>query len=78
MFSLWDHVDPNKRDISVIGMKNLMDQLNISYSTCYRWCKKGMPHYKVKGSKKILFNWDKVQEWLEGQSGIPKKHTRYP
>jgi len=44
-----------------------MEELNISYSTLYRWCKKGMPHYKVKGSKKVLFNRDKVQDWLENQ-----------
>ena len=56
MFSLWDHVDPNKRDISVVGMKKLLDQLGISYSTLYRWItEKDMPHYKVKGSKKLLF-----------------------
>ena len=78
MFSLWDNVDPDKRDVSVVGMKKLLDQLGISYSTLYRWItEKDMPHYKVKGSKKLLFNWDKVQEWLEDQPGIPKKHTRY-
>ena len=37
MFSLWDNVDPDKRDVSVVGMKKLLDQLGISYSTLYRW-----------------------------------------
>ena len=67
MFSLWDNVEMDKRDISVVGMKKIMEELNISYSTLYRWCKKGMPHYKVKGSKNLLFNRDKVQDWLENQ-----------
>ena len=67
MFSLWDNVEMDKRDISVVGMKTIMEELNISYSTCYRWCKKGKPHYKVKGSKKVLFNRNKVQDWLESQ-----------
>ena len=35
---------------------------------------KDMPHYKVKGSKKLLFNWDKVQEWLEDNLNTPKTH----
>ena len=52
MFSLWDNVDPDKRDVSVVGMKKLLNQLGISYSTLYRWItEKDMPHYKVKGSK---------------------------
>ena len=67
MFSLWDNVEMDKRDISVVGMKKIMEELNISYSTLYRWCKKGMPHYKEKGSKEVLFNRDKVQDWLENQ-----------
>ena len=44
MFSLFDNLEKDKRDISVVGMKKIMEELNISYSTCYRWCKKGMPH----------------------------------
>ena len=42
MFSLWDNVEMDKRDISVVGMKKIMEELNISYSTLYRWCKKGI------------------------------------
>jgi len=68
MFSLWDSVEMDKRDISVVGMKKIMEELNISYSTLYRWCRyKDFPHYKVKGSKKVLFNRMKVQDWLESQ-----------
>ena len=67
MFSLWYNVEMDKRDISVVGMKTIMAELTISYSTLYRWCKKGMPHYNVKGSKKVLFNRDTVQDWLENQ-----------
>tara|TARA_B100000809_G_C14601710_1_gene337648 strand:- start:105 stop:257 length:153 start_codon:yes stop_codon:yes gene_type:complete len=49
-------------------MKQILEDLGISYSTLYRWCKKGMPHYKVRGSKKITFNREKVKEWLEEQT----------
>ena len=34
---VFDNVDPDKRDVSVVGMKKLLDQLGISYSTLYRW-----------------------------------------
>ena len=79
MFSLTNHIDSKKLDVSVIGMKSIMKELNISYSTLYRWItNKDMPHYKVKGSKKLLFNRNKIEEWLEGQTGIPQKHTRLP
>ena len=30
MFSLWDNVEMDKRDISVVGMKTIMEELNIS------------------------------------------------
>ena len=49
-------------------MKQILEDLGISYSTLYRWCKKGMPHYKVRGSNKITFNREKVKEWLEEQT----------
>ena len=67
MFSLIENIKEDKKDFSPVGMKTILEELNISYSTLYRWCKKGMPHYKVKGSKKVLFNRDKVQDWLENQ-----------
>ena len=35
MFSLWDNVEMDKRDISVVGMKKIMEELNISYSTLF-------------------------------------------
>ena len=78
MFSLWDNVDPDKRDVSVVGMKKLLDQLGSVIPPFTDGSQKKTLHYKVKGSKKLLFNWDKVQEWLEGQSGIPQKTHEIP
>ena len=68
MISLTNNIEPNKNYISVVGMKTILQDLNISYSTLYRWCKKGMPHYKVNGSKKLTFNREAVQKWLEEQT----------
>lgn len=68
MFSLTEHIKETDRDISVISRKQMMKELNISSSTIYRWAKyNGLPHYKVKNSNKVLFNRDKVQDWLENQ-----------
>jgi excisionase family DNA binding protein len=68
MFSLTEHIKETDKDISVISRKQMMRELNISRSTIYRWCKyQDMPHYKVKQSNKILFNRNKVQDWLENQ-----------
>jgi len=68
MFSLISNIEERDRDISVVSMKQMMKELNISYSTIYRWCRyKDMPHYKVKQSNKVLFNRNKVQDWLENQ-----------
>jgi|TARA_R110000851_G_scaffold206626_3_gene358648 excisionase family DNA binding protein len=68
MFSLIENIDENKKEYSPVGMTNVLTELNISYSTLYRWCKyKGFPHYRVQGSNKKLFNREKIQEWLENQ-----------
>jgi excisionase family DNA binding protein len=68
MISLTNNIEPNKNYISVVGMKTILQDLNISYSTLYRWCQKGMPYYKVSGSKKLTFNREAVQKWLEEQT----------
>jgi|TARA_Y100000768_G_scaffold342665_1_gene287886 excisionase family DNA binding protein len=73
MFSLIENIKEDKKDFSPIGMSNVLQELNISYSTLYRWCKyKGFPHYRVQGSNKKLFNREKILEWLENQP--PRKH----
>jgi len=41
----------------------LMEKLNISRSTLYRWRKDGMPHEKL-GHKTIRYDFDEVKEWL--------------
>ena len=68
MFSLIENIEEDKKEYSPVGMQNILKELNISYSTLYRWKKyKGFPHYKVQGSNKILFNRKKIQDWLENQ-----------
>jgi len=68
MISITKNIQSTNNYVSVVSMKQILEDLGISYSTLYRWCKKGMPHYKVRGSKKITFNREKVKEWLEEQT----------
>ena len=47
----------DKKDFSPVGMKTILEELNISYSTLYRYCKyKGFPHYRIQGSNKKFSN----------------------
>ena len=41
----------------------VMERLNISRSTLYRWRKEGLPHERL-GHKTIRYDMDKVMEWL--------------
>jgi excisionase family DNA binding protein len=69
MFSLLDNIEEDKKQFSPVGMKTILEELNISYSTLYRYCKyKGFPHYRVQGSNKKFFNREKIREWLEQQN----------
>ena len=68
MFSLTSNIKDGDEGVSLMGMKQLQNHLGISYSTLYRMMKKGLPHYKPKGFKKVQFNIKKVEDWLEHQS----------
>jgi len=68
MFSLIENIEEDKKEYSPVGMRNILQELNISYSTLYRWTRyKGFPCYRVQGSNKVLFNREKIQDWLENQ-----------
>lgn len=54
--------------LGYIDSKKLMEELNISKSTLYRFMydyDEKIPFIKMK--RKILFNKEKVLEWLEGR-----------
>lgn len=57
------------REVSTISLKDIQKQLGVSYSTIYRWVKhRDFPHYKIRNSRKVVFNQKKVLEWLEQNS----------
>ena len=68
MFSLLSNVDDEKKEVSNVGLKTILKELDISYSTMWRWMRKGCPYYKVQGGRKLTFNRDKVEKWLEEQT----------
>ena len=68
MFSLTSNIKEGDEGISLVGMKRLQEQLNISYSTLYRWMQRGLPYNKPKGGRKVSFNIEKVERWLEEQT----------
>jgi len=49
-----------------ITRNEMMDFLRISSSTLSRWMNEGLPYFKFKG--KVLFNNDKVQDFLKENS----------
>ena len=57
MFSLIENIEEDKKEYSPVGMRNILQELNISYSTLYRWTRyKGFPCYKVQGSNSTRFH----------------------
>ena len=64
LISLTANIDEGNDKVSLVDMKQIQKDLNISYSTLHRWMKKGLPYYKPRGGRKVQFNRDKVEEWL--------------
>ncbi len=59
--SVFDKV--KDKSFPYVTMDNLMNELDVSYSTMRRMMLEGLPHYKR--GKKIYFNTDKVQSWFD-------------
>ena len=53
--------DPDRRTVP-----QLCEELGISDSTIYRYCKQGMPSYLVGGHR--VFRQSEVMEWLADRS----------
>jgi len=49
-------------------MENLMNEMDVSYSTLRRMMLEGLPHYKR--GKKIYFNPNKVQNWFDDKYSV--------
>lgn len=46
------------------GSKEFKQKYSAGSSTQALWRSKGMPHYRVPNSKKILYKFDEIDEWL--------------
>ncbi len=46
------------------GSKEFSLKYSAGSSTQALWRDKGMPHYRVPNSKKILYKFDEIDEWL--------------
>lgn len=46
------------------GSKEFKLKYSAGSSTQSLWRDKGMPHYRVPNSKKILYKFDEIDEWL--------------
>ena len=63
MFSITQNIKDENKTISMVSLDSLQKELECSYSSIWRFCKDGLPHYKR--GKKLWFNKDKVFNWLE-------------
>jgi len=70
MISLTKNVyKQKKRDLPLkyrfLNRKEVMDLLHISKSTLYRWEKTlNLPKHKIGNSRKILYKYDELLEWM--------------
>lgn len=53
--------DPDRRTVA-----QLMEQLDRSEATIYRWIDQGMPSYRYMGNR--VFRWPEVVEWIAKES----------
>ncbi len=49
------------------GTKEFKSRFSLGASTQALWRKKGMPHYRVPNSTKILYKEEEILEWLTSQ-----------
>ena len=49
------------------GTKGFKERYSVGYSTQALWRDKGMPYYRVQGSKKILYRDKEVLTWITSQ-----------
>jgi hypothetical protein len=63
MFSITQNIEKGNDIISLISLETLQKELECSYSSIWRFCNDGLPHFKR--GKKLWFNKNKVYNWLE-------------
>ena len=60
--------EQEKQDV-FFGTKEFKSHFSTGASTQASWRKKGMPHYRVPNSTKILYKEEEILAWLTSQKG---------
>lgn len=53
-----------QHDAGFINEATALSRVPVSRRTWYSWRRKGLPYIRLPGSRRVLYDWGSVRQWL--------------